>query len=166
MKGLAAGAINLGLALHAGAHLPGLPSVAAGAVIGFFGYGVSLVLYVLALRGLGAARTGAYFSTAPFLGSGLAFLLFDQPITLRFAAAAALFALGVWLHLSENHEHEHEHEVLDHAHRHVHDAHHQHVHGPGDPVGEPHTHAHRHAPLRHSHAHYPDLHHRHGHAGP
>ncbi len=163
IKGLAAGAVNLALALAHGARLPGLAAIAAAGAVGFLGYGVSLALFVLALRHLGTARTGAYFSTAPFLGAGLALLMFREPPSLQLVAAALLMGAGVWLHLSERHEHEHAHEALEHEHRHVHDIHHQHAHGADDPPGEPHTHRHRHAPLRHAHPHYPDLHHRHGH---
>jgi drug/metabolite transporter (DMT)-like permease len=162
-KGLVAGATNFAFALAAGAHLPSIPGIGAAALVGFFGYGVSLVLFVLALRHLGAARTGAYFSTAPFVGAVFSILIFDERVTDRLIAAGVLMGLGVYLHLSENHEHEHEHEALEHEHRHMHDAHHQHAHGPDDPAGEPHTHRHRHSPLRHQHPHYPDLHHRHGH---
>jgi len=129
--------------------------------LGLFGYGVSLVLFVLALRQLGAARTGAYFSTAPFIGASLAILLFREPITLPLLGAAGLMVAGVWLHLSESHEHLHD--ALEHEHRHVHDAHHQHDHAAGDTPGEPHAHPHRHQPLLHAHPHYPDLHHRHRH---
>jgi drug/metabolite transporter (DMT)-like permease len=164
IKGLAAGAANLALAAAAGARTPAAAAIGGAALVGFFGYGVSLVLFVLALRHLGTARTGAYFSTAPFLGAALALVLFREAPTLELGAAALLMGLGVWLHLSESHEHEHAHEALDHEHRHIHDAHHQHDHGPQDPPGEPHTHAHHHAPMRHKHPHYPDLHHRHGHA--
>ena len=164
VKGVVAGAVNLALALAHGASLPSLASIAGAAVVGFFGYGVSLVLFVLALRHLGTARTGAYFSTAPFLGAALALMLFREPVSAQLVAAAVLMGIGVWLHLSERHEHEHLHELLEHEHRHVHDEHHQHAHTAGDPPGEPHTHRHRHAPMRHKHPHYPDLHHRHGHA--
>ena len=122
------------------------------------------MLFVLALRLLGAARTGAYFSTAPFLSATLALGLFHEPVTFPLVAAALLMAAGVYLHLSEHHVHDHAHAALDHEHGHVHDAHHQHAHGSRDPPGEPHTHRHRHAPMRHSHPHYPDLHHRPGHA--
>jgi drug/metabolite transporter (DMT)-like permease len=163
VKGLAAGATNLSLALSTGAHPPGPPLVAGAAAVGFLGYGVSLVLFVLALRHLGTARTGAYFSTAPFIGAALSLAMFGEPLSARLGLAAGLMGLGVWLHLSERHEHEHVHEALDHEHRHTHDAHHQHAHGPGDPPGEPHTHWHHHTPMRHKHPHYPDLHHRHGH---
>ncbi len=164
IKGLAAGAINLALALARGAHSPALGEVAAAGAVGFVGYGVSLVLFVLALRHLGTARTGAYFSTAPFLGASLALVLFREPFTAPLVGAAVLMGIGVSLHLSERHRHEHVHEALDHEHRHVHDAHHQHAHGPHAPPGEPHTHWHHHPPMRHKHPHYPDLHHRHDHA--
>lgn len=163
IKGVAAGAVNLALALAHGAHLPAAVGIGQAAVVGFFGYGVSLVLFVLALRHLGTARTGAYFSTAPFLGAALSLALFRDPITWQLVVAAGLMALGVYLHLSEQHDHEHVHEALEHEHRHVHDQHHRHAHGPNDPPGEPHAHWHRHAPLRHEHPHHPDLHHRHGH---
>ena len=163
LKGLVAGSVNLALAIGRGARLPALDAAAAAGVVGFFGYGVSLVLFVLALRHLGAARTGAYFSTAPFLGAALALALFREPVTAQLVVAAALMAAGVYLHLSERHAHGHAHEAMQHEHRHVHDAHHQHVHGPDDPPGEPHTHRHRHAPMQHNHPHYPDLHHRHRH---
>ena len=163
IKGLAAGTVNLVLALSRGGQLPPLPTLAAASVIGFLGYGVSIAMFVLALRHLGTARTGAYFSTAPFLGATLSLIIFREPLTLELGFAAMLIAVGVWLHLSEQHGHEHTHEALEHEHRHVHDAHHQHAHSSDDPPGEPHTHRHRHAPLRHTHPHYPDLHHRHGH---
>lgn len=164
IKGLAAGSVNLMLALAAGAALPQAGAIAGAAAVGFFGYGISLVLFVLALRELGSARTGAYFSTAPFLGAVLALVLFDDPITLPVVGAAALMGLGVYLHLTETHAHEHLHEPIEHEHRHVHDAHHQHDHASGDPAGEPHSHRHRHGLLVHKHPHYPDLHHRHEHA--
>jgi drug/metabolite transporter (DMT)-like permease len=164
IKGLVAGVVNLGLALARGATLPDSSALAGAAAIGFLGYGVSLVLFVLALRHLGAARTGAYFSTAPFLGAVLAIALFDEPITVQLLGAAVLMTIGLYLHLAERHDHQHAHKAIEHEHRHVHDEHHQHAHGPGDPSGEPHTHRHRHAPMVHRHPHYPDLHHRHGHA--
>ena len=163
IKGVVAGAINLGFALAHGAHLPAAAAVFQAAVLGFFSYGVSIVLFVLALRHLGSARTGAYFSTAPFLGALLALALFHEPVTAPLVGAAVLMAIGLYLHLTERHEHDHAHEAMEHDHRHVHDAHHPHEHGPADPPGEPHAHAHRHAPMTHRHAHYPDLHHRHGH---
>jgi drug/metabolite transporter (DMT)-like permease len=163
IKGCAAGAVNLVLALAAGASLPSIGAVGAAAVVGFLGYGVSLVLFVFGLRLLGAARTSAYFSTAPFIGAVLAIAMFGEAITARLAIAGLLMGVGLYLHLAERHEHFHAHEALDHEHRHVHDEHHQHAHESSDPAGEPHSHRHRHLPMVHAHPHYPDLHHRHEH---
>ena len=163
VKGLVAGGVNLALALLAGAQFPTTSAVAGAACLGFLSYGVSLVLFVFALRHLGSARTGAYFSTAPFIGAILAFVLLSEPLSIRLAAAAILMGIGLYLHLVERHIHEHVHDALEHEHRHLHDAHHQHSHAPEDPAGEPHSHRHSHAPLVHSHAHFPDLHHRHRH---
>jgi hypothetical protein len=163
IKGLAAGAANLALALAHGARLPGVVPILEAAVLGFLGYGLSLVLFMRGLRSLGAARTGAYFSLAPFIGAVIAVGLFGEPLTLRLVLAGLLMGLGLYLHLAERHEHEHSHALMRHDHAHGHDAHHQHTHGPADPPGEPHAHGHEHGPLTHRHPHYPDLHHRHRH---
>jgi drug/metabolite transporter (DMT)-like permease len=162
LKGLVAGPVNLALGLWAGGALPGAAAFLA-LVVGFLGYGVSLALYVVALRDLGAARTGAYFSTAPFLGAVAAVVALGEPVSAVMLIAGGLMGLGVWLHLTERHEHMHLHEATLHAHAHVHDAHHQHAHRPEDPPGEPHTHAHEHEPLEHVHPHTPDMHHIHCH---
>jgi len=163
LKGLAAGVVNTGIALLLGAHLPTATIIGAAMLVGFFGYGVSLVLFVLALRGLGAARTGAYFSIAPFIGALIALFGFHESAGVFLWIAAGLMAIGVWLHLSERHEHLHTHLTMTHSHRHVHDEHHQHTHNfPWDGT-EPHTHVHTHEPLTHSHPHYPDIHHQHRH---
>jgi drug/metabolite transporter (DMT)-like permease len=163
IKGLVAGSVNLGIALLRGAALPAAPAIALAGLVGLLGYGASLVLFVLALRHLGAARTGAYFSTAPFLGALLAVLILAEPVSVRLLVAGLLMGVGVYLHLTEMHAHEHTHEGLAHEHRHRHDEHHQHEHGPDDPAGESHSHWHVHPPIVHSHPHYPDLHHRHRH---
>lgn len=163
IKGLAAGSVNLVLSVANGASLPAATAVLLSGLVGFIGYGVSLVLFVVALRHVGTARTGAYFSTAPFVGAAIAILALGEPITVQIVAAAILMGFGVWLHLTEQHEHEHQHEMLVHSHKHRHDEHHQHEHNSQDPPGEPHTHRHAHSPIRHSHPHYPDEHHRHQH---
>ncbi len=162
VKGLVAGAVNLTLAFSLGATLPPLASLASALVLGFFAYGVSLALFVVALRHLGAARTGAYFSVAPFFGAVLA-LAMGEPLTLSLLIAAALMAAGIWLHLTEQHDHLHIHEALEHTHEHTHDAHHQHTHEGDVKPGTKHSHAHQHTPMTHTHAHYPDAHHPHTH---
>jgi drug/metabolite transporter (DMT)-like permease len=163
IKGLVAGAVNLTLALAIGKTLPSVAVVGLALALGFVGYGVSLVLFVLALRDLGSARAAAYFSVAPFFGAALALLIEGEPATAQQVAAGILMAAGVWLHLTEKHEHEHLHEPLVHEHDHVHDDHHHHGHGPGIDLHEPHSHVHAHTLARHAHAHTPDIHHRHEH---
>jgi drug/metabolite transporter (DMT)-like permease len=174
-KGLVAGSVNLALAWLAGGSLPPTGIVAQAALLGFASYGASLVLFVLALRHLGTARTGAYFSVAPFAGALLALPLLGEPLTLPLLIGGVLMAVGVALHLTEKHEHPHLHEALTHDHEHTHgggeggDVHHAHSHfGRGDDVdpatpGASHRHAHQHVSLAHTHAHFPDAHHRHGH---
>lgn len=163
LKGLVAGAVNTGIALLIGAAVPSVSSAVAAGAVGLAGYGVSLTLFVLALRDLGTARTGAYFSVAPFFGALLAIPVNGDPLTWQLAVAGMLMAVGVWLHLTERHAHVHVHEPQRHTHAHYHDEHHRHDHDFAWDGREPHTHAHVHAALTHSHPHYPDLHHRHRH---
>jgi len=162
IKGLVAGSVNLGLALALGANWPELPSIAGAMLVGFLSYGVSLTLFVQGLRYLGTARTGAYFSVAPFIGALLALLLGD-PLTPPMILAGILMALGLWLHLTEHHDHIHLHGAVTHAHGHEHDVHHQHEHEFPIAPGAWHKHVHEHAPLKHRHPHYPDENHRHSH---
>jgi drug/metabolite transporter (DMT)-like permease len=163
IKGLVAGTTNTVLAVVLGATLPVAAHTLATLLLGFLGYGLSLVLFIVALRQLGTARTGAYFATAPFIGAVAAMLFYGQSGGLAFWVAAACMGLGVWLHVTEHHEHEHVHEPLAHAHAHMHDEHHQHEHDFKWDGSEPHSHEHAHGWLRHRHAHFPDIHHRHGH---
>ena len=163
VKGLVAGGCNTALAWAAGAALPGAAAVGSSLLVGFFGYGLSLMLFVIGLRGLGAARTGAYFSVAPLFGVAISLALWPRVPEPLFWAAAGLMALGVWLHVRERHQHEHTHEPLEHSHGHRHDAHHQHPHAFEWSGDEPHAHTHRHTVLTHKHPHYPDIHHRHLH---
>lgn len=163
VKGLVAGPVNLALALLIGSALPS-PAAAAGAMgIGLLSYGVSLALFIVALRHVGTARAGAYFSIAPFAGTVLAVLL-GSPVTWQLVAAGLLMGLGVWLHLTERHEHTHTHEAVTHEHSHTHDdGHHDHEHDPPVAPGTRHSHPHTHEAVTHTHPHYPDSHHRHTH---
>lgn len=101
IKGIAAGAVNITLGLLAGGAFPLIQLVGASALVGFFGYGLSLVLFVLALREVGAARTGAYFATAPFIGAVVGLVALREPFTLNLIAAGILMGFGVYLHLTE-----------------------------------------------------------------
>jgi len=162
-KGLIAGSVNCALALMAGQHLPAAGMMLTTMLIGLIGYGASLVLFVLALRGLGTARTGAYFSIAPFFGATLALVLLAEPTNAAFWIACVLMSFGVWLHLTERHEHTHAHEPMEHSHVHVHDEDHQHEHEAGWEGQKAHDHPHQHNAVTHKHPHYPDIHHRHSH---
>jgi drug/metabolite transporter (DMT)-like permease len=163
IKSLVAGVCNLVLALSTAPVLPSARIALAAGALGLFAYGVSIVMFVLALRELGTARTGAYFSISSFVGAALAIPLLGEPLSVPLLIAALLMAVGLWLLVTERHEHVHEHPEMLHEHRHDHDIHHQHAHRPDDPPGEPHTHVHAHARLQHSHPHFPDIHHRHRH---
>lgn len=161
VKGWIAGAVNLALAIGLGAGMPRRGALVGALALGAIAYGASLVLFVVALRRIGSARTGAYFSIAPFFGAAVAVAAFGEPVTPRLVAAGALMALGVYLHLTERHGHDHAHEALGHEHRHVHDEHHRHAHDAAAATTEPHSHWHAHEEGRHGHPHFPDLHHRH-----
>ncbi len=163
IKGLMAGSVNLALGVWLGATWPSLPDLAAALSIGSLAYGASLALFVVGLRHLGTARTGAYFSVAPFFGAVLAIPLLGEAVSQQLFIAGALMALGVWLHLTEHHSHEHTHEALVHEHEHVHDVHHSHAHDESQVPSGKHRHRHRHEDLTHAHAHFPDAHHRHDH---
>ena len=162
IKGLIAGSVNLILAFSLGTTFPTFTNLAGSMILGFFAYGVSLALFVIGLRNLGTARTGAYFSIAPFFGALLAIALGD-PITMPLIISGALMATGIWLHLSEHHEHLHEHIEMEHEHEHTHDSHHQHIHSRSLDMSLKHTHKHKHKLTLHSHPHYPDIHHMHSH---
>ena len=163
-KGLVAGPVNLTLAFAAGATLPPVGSIGAALLVGFFAYGISLVLFIIALRHVGTARAGAYYSVAPFFGAILALVLGD-PLTWPLVIAGILMAVGIWLHLTERHQHRHRHVAVTHDHWHTHDDHHQHQHlvdvGVGAERGHKHQHAHE--QTTHAHEHFPDSHHRHQH---
>ena len=151
IKGLSAGSVNLALAFATGATWPALPELTGALLVGALSYGVSLSLFVVGLRHLGTARTGAYFSVAPFFGAMLAIPLLGEALSPRLLIVGGLMGLGVWLHLSEQHSHWHAHEAMEHEH------------GQAPPPGVRHRHWHCHQPLIHSHAHFPDTHHRHDH---
>ena len=163
IKGLCAGSVNTALAVVSGAKFPALIGLISAMSLGFVSYGLGLVLFIIALRYLGTARTGAYYGTAPFIGAIASAVLLSTPLTASILVAGLLMAFGAWLHLSERHGHGHSHEELNHDHRHVHDEHHQHTHNSDVALGEPHSHSHKHTPIKHTHPHWPDLHHRHQH---
>ncbi|MFA7562043.1 MAG: EamA family transporter [Methanoculleus sp.] len=168
IKGAGAGTIVFFIALAAGEHLPA-PTVAAAAMaIGFLCYGgLTSILFLLALRGIGTARAGSFLAISPFFGVFFSLLLFAELPSGIFYVALPVMAVGAWMMVSEEHSHPHRHPATVHEHRHRHDdLHHNHTHKAGDPpfsaAGE-HSHVHAHAELTHEHPHQPDIHHRHSH---
>jgi drug/metabolite transporter (DMT)-like permease len=161
-KGLLGAAMSGVMAMAAGDVAPPLANTLALLLLGAFGYGVSLQLYLRAQHIVGAARTASIFATAPFFGVAVAFVAGAPWLGIAFPIAAVLIAAGVALHLSERHAHMHDHSATDHEHMHDHDdGHHDHAHAPMP--GGSHSHRHTHAALSHGHEHSEDLHHRHEH---
>lgn len=161
-KGALGATLTGTIAIVRGEPVPSLWPLVVLLACGATGYGISLRLYLLAQRRIGAARTGSVFALAPFVGAAIAWSFGDRTASWWTAAAAACFALGVYLHLSERHAHEHVHEAIDHEHAHRHDdGHHDHVHHP--PVTGEHSHLHHHDRIVHGGEHAPDLHHGHAH---
>lgn len=161
IKGFGAGAGALLIALMMRESATNVLYIVLALLLGFFAYGMSIYLYIRAQRDLGAARTSAYYAVAPFIGVGLSFLVFRQPMTLQFAAALLLMVGGAYFAAVERHTHKHVHQMLEHEHRHSHDdLHHDHTHE--DSVTE-HSHLHTHPEIEHEHVHTPDLHHLHDH---
>ncbi len=159
VKGFGAGGISLVIAMLSHTHVPGFLVAAAAMGIGFFTFGLSIVFFTRSLRDLGAARTSAYFTAAPFIGSIVSVVVFRTIPDLQFLIALLLFLAGVLLLVSERHTHSHVHERMVHVHRHRHDEHHMHApHGEQDTE---HAHEHVHEPIDHEHPHTPDIHHRH-----
>ncbi|MBI3856875.1 MAG: EamA family transporter [Planctomycetes bacterium] len=163
LKGIAAGVVNLALA-GAAEGLPRLsaPLLGSAFAVGFVCYGLSVALFMTALRHVGAARTSALFATAPGFAIALSWALLGEVPSLWTAAGGLLMIPGAWLLIRVEHSHPHVHPRVEHEHRHVHDEHHLHAHR-GDEGPEPHSHPHEHEPLKHEHAHVADLHHRHLH---
>ena len=162
VKGALGASLTATVAIARGESLPPLVHAVVLIACGATGYGASLYLYLLAQRRIGAGRTGSVFALAPFIGAALAWSLGDRESGWLAVAAGVMFAIGVYLHVSERHGHRHVHELVEHEHMHRHDdGHHTHAHDPAF-VGE-HSHAHHHGRIDHDHEHAPDIHHAHGH---
>jgi drug/metabolite transporter (DMT)-like permease len=155
-KGLVAGTFSLFLGRFLGQQLPPLATILSILLLGFICYGLSTMLFIYSMRGLGAARTSALYGTAPLAGVLLSFIIFRDPITLLFIFAAALMAAGALLLANEEHAHFHIHMPVVHEHRHSHDEFHEH-----DTANLAHAHEHNHPRTEHEHGHMPDIHHRH-----
>ncbi|MEN6306460.1 MAG: DMT family transporter [Anaerohalosphaeraceae bacterium] len=162
IKGIVAGIVSFGMALLLGNHLPGIRHIGMAVLLGFFAYGLSIVFFISALRHLGAARTSAYFGTAPFIGVLLSLVLLKEVPDASFMFAVPVMVAGAILLLIEKHEHTHIHEEFEHEHGHKHDDEH-HVHDHEMATNGFYSHPHKHCIITHIHPHLPDIHHRHEH---
>ncbi len=165
IKGLGAGSFSLMLSIILGSPIPSFKIILLTVLLGFFSYGLSIQLFILAMRQLGAARTSTLFGIAPFVGVVLSFVLTREIPQSLFWLSLPIMIVGAWFMLTENHLHPHMHEAVKHAHQHFHpDEHHDHVCPPEVPlINGCHSHLHAHQTLSHIHAHTPDLHHIHEH---
>ncbi|MFN8527709.1 MAG: DMT family transporter [Anaerolineae bacterium] len=164
VKGLGAGSVSFVLALLLGSPLPPIMTILGAMLLGSLSYGLSIVLFIRAMRGLGAARTSAVFGTAPLAGVVLSLVLFQEAPSLLFGGALVLMIAAMALLLTEKHAHPHHHEAVTHDHRHRHDdGHHNHDHPGMSSRSLAHSHVHTHEALKHEHPHLPDIHHRHAH---
>lgn len=160
-KGLVSGTFSFILASVLGDSLPTPANIAATLLLGWASYGLSTLLFIRAMRGLGAARTSALYGTAPVAGVLLSMLVFQELPSVFFVFAALLAIGGALLLVNEEHIHYHIHEALTHDHAHDHsDPAHTHAHH--NEIGA-HAHEHEHPAEEHEHDHMPDIHHRHEH---
>ncbi len=162
VKGISAGTVSLVIALSAGNRFPAPGIILAALALGFLSYGTSIFLFVFAMRSLGAARTSAFFGSAPFVGAIVSLIIFREWPGINLLLSLPFMIAGTILILREDHAHLHRHITIEHDHRHTHDDnHHMHAHNENDLTE--HTHKHIHTNIEHAHAHSPDIHHRHEH---
>lgn len=162
IKGLVAGLISLSIALVLGMSISFSINILYALILGALSYGISLVLFIQALKGLGSSRTGTFFSMGPFIGALISLIIFRNQAQWLMLPSFLLMAGGIWLIVSEKHTHAHVHKAVMHTHLHQHDDQH-HLHTHPQPVKEAHSHEHIHEGLSHVHAHWPDTEHRHAH---
>jgi drug/metabolite transporter (DMT)-like permease len=161
-KGALGASLTATMALVLDEPMPRVGAALALLACGASGYGLSLRLYLLAQRRIGAARTASLFAVAPFIGAFVGWAMGEGAVDRWTALSGGLLAAGVLLHLGERHAHAHAHPAEAHEHLHRHDeGHHTHLHDPPF-VGE-HSHTHTHEALTHEHEHLPDPHHTHEH---
>ncbi len=162
IKGLVAGSASVSVALLLGFRIPINVGLLFALILGAISYGASLVFFIQALQGLGASRTGTFFSLGPFVGAAASIVLLRDWLGWVMLPAAVLMLVGVAAIAFERHSHLHVHEEVTHTHLHSHDDFaHDHTHAVGE--SDRHIHEHTHYAQSHDHVHWPDIHHRHDH---
>lgn len=162
VKGIFSGFGSLIVALIVGEPFPGILWIGAVLLLGFVAYGLSINFYIQAQKDLGAAKTSAYYSIAPFLGVVFGFLLLRERPGIEFYIGLAIMAAATVLMVKDTislqHTHEHSH-IHTHEHRHgnlIHSHEHEHIHS--------HTHTHGENEGAHNHTHKDMEEHHHTHA--
>ena len=163
IKGCCSGLGSLSIALLLGEAQPALLYLAAALLLGFVAYGMSINFYILAQKDLGAAKTSAYYSIAPFLGVAFSLLLLGEQPSYLFYIGLVLMIISTYFmvmdtielqhtHLHTHiHSHPHRHGKLVHTHSHSHQHSHLHIHS-----GDANSHSHQHQELGGSHDHLHD----------
>jgi len=162
LKGIVAGSISISIAFFLGKNIILDLSALYALTVGAFSYGISLVLFIKALKGLGSFRTGMFYSFGPFMGAILSLILLDEWIGWVMFPATILMVIGVYMVITDKHLHSHDHLGLTHTHAHTHDDEH-HLHEHEEEISGEHSHTHSHEIEEHEHFHWPDSHHRHDH---
>lgn len=160
IKGTFSGLGSLIVALIIGEHIPAIKWLICVLVLGFVAYGLSIHFYIMAQKDLGAAKTSAYYSIAPFLGVAFSMLLLNERPSMQFYVALIIMIISTYLmvkdtiELQHTHEHEHththEHNHGDMVHTHEHTHIHTHIHTHS---GESENHMHEHEISEHQHIH-------------
>jgi len=96
IKGLFSGTGSLIIALICGERFTNLAYIACAMLLGFVAYGLSIYFYIYAQRGLGAAKTSAFYAVAPFIGTALSLIIFKQIPTTSFLVALAVMIFGAY----------------------------------------------------------------------
>lgn len=151
IKGIFSGLGSLIVALTVGEQIPNPVLIVAVLLLGFVAYGLSINFYIKAQKNLGAAKTSAYYSIAPFLGVLFGVLLLRERPGMQFYIGLAIMVAATVLMIKDTislqHTHEHNH-IHTHEHRHgelVHSHEHEHIHS--------HTHIHSEDESSHEHFH-------------
>ena len=161
IKGIFSGLGSLTVALVVGEEIPGVLWIAAVLLLGFVAYGLSINFYIKAQKDLGAAKTSAYYSVAPFLGVAFGMLILGERPAIQFYIGLAIMVIATVLMIKDTislqhthehshiHNHEHKHGNLVHSHEHTHIHSHTHIHGENEAF-----HSHTHKDIdNHDHAH-------------
>ncbi len=160
IKGTFSGLGSLIVALAIGESIPSIPWMMCVLLLGFVAYGLSIYFYVMAQKDLGAAKTSAYYSIAPFLGVAFGMLILGERPEIQFYVALAVMIISTYFMIKDTielqhthehnhtHTHEHSHGDIVHSHEHTHTHTHIQVHG-----ADSDNHEHNHQTMSHEHLH-------------